>query len=221
MKMNRKGFTLIELLIVVAIIGILAAIAIPNFLEAQVRAKVAKAQSEMRNMAVSLETYRIDHNAYASPTTSGAGGILVADPGTPGELMVAAGNTTVDSTLGDLGQALSTPIAYSGSIPLDPFRKEDAKTYYTGTAKGRYRYATNFLSCWIMSSFGPDQAETGVSETNFPNLTSGTAGAAAANCDLQRMLDSSPSDQTGGGDGVLYDSTNGTTSLGDVIKTGP
>ena len=59
---GRKGFTLIELLIVVAIIGILAAIAIPNFLEAQTRSKVARCKSEIRNLAVNLETYYIGHN---------------------------------------------------------------------------------------------------------------------------------------------------------------
>jgi len=61
---RSKGFTLIELLIVVAIIGILAAIAIPNFLQAQTRAKVARAQSDLRNIGVAMEVYYTDHNAY-------------------------------------------------------------------------------------------------------------------------------------------------------------
>ena len=61
---GKHGFTLIELLIVVAIIGILAAIAIPNFLEAQVRAKVARCQSDMRTLATGLEAYYVDFDSY-------------------------------------------------------------------------------------------------------------------------------------------------------------
>lgn len=61
---SRLGFTLIELLIVVAIIGILAAIAIPNFLEAQTRAKVARAESDERTLATAIEMYYVDNHDY-------------------------------------------------------------------------------------------------------------------------------------------------------------
>ncbi|MBM3336032.1 prepilin-type N-terminal cleavage/methylation domain-containing protein, partial [Candidatus Sumerlaeota bacterium] len=60
----RKGFTLIELLIVVAIIAILAAIAVPNFLEAQTRSKVTRAMADMRTLAVAVEAYSIDNTEY-------------------------------------------------------------------------------------------------------------------------------------------------------------
>jgi len=59
---ESRAFTLIELLIVVAIIAILAAIAVPNFLEAQTRAKVARVTADMRTMTTAVELYRIDNN---------------------------------------------------------------------------------------------------------------------------------------------------------------
>ena len=64
---NKKflmGFTLIELLIVVAIIAILAAIAIPNYLMAQTRAKVSRVMAEERTIATAMETYIVDNNSY-------------------------------------------------------------------------------------------------------------------------------------------------------------
>lgn len=62
---RKNAFTLIELLIVVAIIGILAAIAVPNFLNAQMRAKLAKVQGDFSAIGTAQEMYHLDHNNYA------------------------------------------------------------------------------------------------------------------------------------------------------------
>ena len=61
MRRAQSGFTLIELLIVVAIIAILALIAVPNFLEAQTRAKVSRGKADLRSLAVAVEAYRVDN----------------------------------------------------------------------------------------------------------------------------------------------------------------
>ena len=61
-RKSTHGFTLIELLVVVAIVAILAAIAVPNFLEAQVRSKVSRVKADMRTVATALESYAIDNN---------------------------------------------------------------------------------------------------------------------------------------------------------------
>ena len=60
--MRKHGFTLIELLIVIAIIAILALIAIPNFLEAQTRAKVSRVKADMRTLGGACEAYTVDWN---------------------------------------------------------------------------------------------------------------------------------------------------------------
>ena len=64
---NNYAFTLIELLIVVAIIGILAAIAVPNFVNAMTRAKVARVQSELKSLSSAIEMYNLDNNNYPWP----------------------------------------------------------------------------------------------------------------------------------------------------------
>jgi type IV pilus assembly protein PilA len=66
MKMNKKGFTLIELLIVVAIIAILAAIAIPQFSAYRIRGYNAAADSDLRNIKIALEAFFTDNQVYAS-----------------------------------------------------------------------------------------------------------------------------------------------------------
>jgi type II secretion system protein G len=69
MRRNAKGFTLIELLIVVAIIGIIAAIAIPNLLNAIDRGKQKRTMADLRSIGTAIEEYSIDNNFYPSATS--------------------------------------------------------------------------------------------------------------------------------------------------------
>jgi len=105
-KRKISGFTLIELLIVVAIIAILAAIAVPNFLEAQMRSKVAACWSDMRTTAVALESYMVDTNKY--PMTSEPASVYPNSPF----------NQIGGGSFAYAGR-ISTPIAYITRPPID------------------------------------------------------------------------------------------------------
>ena len=67
---NAKGFTLIELLIVVVIIGILAAIAIPKFANTKDKAFLVSMKSDLRNIVTAQETYFADNTTYTTSTTA-------------------------------------------------------------------------------------------------------------------------------------------------------
>ncbi len=98
-KPHRNAFTLIELLIVVAIIAVLAAIAVPNFLEAQIRAKVGRAVADLRTLAMAVETYRLDSGSLPGGWREG---LKVYD--LEGRLSV-----------------LTTPVSYMAALPRDVF----------------------------------------------------------------------------------------------------
>ena len=81
MRTNRRGFTLIELLIVVVIIGILAAIAIPKFANTKEKAYLAAMKSDLRNLATTQETYASENNGNygdeAAVKFSGSAGVVL------------------------------------------------------------------------------------------------------------------------------------------------
>lgn len=105
MRRSTSAFTLIELLIVVAIIGILAAIAVPNFLNAQTRATISRCMADIKAIANALEMYHSDRNNYPE----------------------GRGNWAIFGL-----NKLTTPIAYIATVPQDPFAPKDNSLRATG-----------------------------------------------------------------------------------------
>lgn len=216
---KSKGFTLIELLIVVAIIAILAAIAVPNFLEAQIRAKVARVKSDHRSLATALESYYVDHGAYP-PNSDGPAGY---DP-------TAAGYLNSHGYI--VMTRLSTPIAYIANALLpDPFpsryelagsggaiygylniQSDDftASTVIEATSLTRAQKDQLYSLGWAMTSPGPDRItrvqEIAIETSGNPKDTDGSHFIAWI-------------EEFGGGAPPVYDPTNGTISQGDIART--
>jgi type IV pilus assembly protein PilA len=100
----RKGFTLIELLIVVVIIGILAAIAIPKFANTKEKAYLASMKSDLRNMATTQEAYFADYQVYVSGSANNTAGSTAAING----FVPSAGVTLVATATGGTGWSART-----------------------------------------------------------------------------------------------------------------
>ncbi|NUP89468.1 MAG: prepilin-type N-terminal cleavage/methylation domain-containing protein [Candidatus Sumerlaeia bacterium] len=200
--MRQRGFTLIELLIVVAIIAILAAIAVPNFLEAQTRAKVSRAKADIRSMATAIEAYYVDYNAYP-----------------------------IDGHRAGDGQAfwyvpthISSPVAYITTADLvDPFRTtQEANAArltdtpdgnnFTDAAYRRFRYI-NYIYTYSVSLglpalgapyievYGPWRLNSAGPDRSYGPTVLTAVGSSSASLN------------------IVYDPTNGTISRGDIMRS--
>lgn len=243
---KTKGFTLIELLIVVAIIAILAAIAVPNFLEAQTRAKVARVKSDQRSLATAIESYFVDHGTY--PVNSNG----------------PAGNSALNANNFRMLVPLSTPIAYiSNALLPDPFPSRYAPE---GSGGDVYGYVSAIdttaeaviYDCLFVNgdtTTGAAAVFAGATATagfgaSLNSLTKGEAdqlfslGWAVGSQGPDRVNRRNEIVIAAGGDPsspgltlgaasfvvelqewastapVIYDPTNGTISAGDIIRTG-
>jgi prepilin-type N-terminal cleavage/methylation domain-containing protein len=147
------AFTLIELLIVVAIIAILAAIAVPNFLEAQARAKVSSAKNGLRLIQTALMAYWVDWNyqllrdSNDSDTPADHRGLdFTKETGQTPDVFVIA---PLEFYTFRAFRPLTTPVAYITSVPIDPFSKIMPFAYDTREVNNKIHYS-------IVASMGPD-----------------------------------------------------------------
>jgi general secretion pathway protein G len=200
MTKNRhrsRAFTLIELLIVVAIIAILAAIAVPNFLEAQIRSKVSRVKSDLRTISTGIESYTVDNHKAMYDGESGS---------------------MHHGWMSSFAR-MTTPVSYLTSVPSDPFQDpamkvaecETGTTFfidYPSMNKHSYDYGTFY---WETGN-GTDTAKSEVWNRAF-----GVSRWKIGSCGPDKQFQPSPDLYYGFGND--YDPTNGTISEGDVYRS--
>ena len=217
MRGFARAFTLIELLIVVAIIAILAAIAVPNFLEAQVRSKVARVRADQRTMATAIESYAVDNNTHPLRRDKWN------DPEAPSRQAYPVFREKIFSpTQPDARTGLhtiTTPIAYLSSLPRDIFNRPaaalatpdnqllDAMEYWDVEQVDAWLAVLNGKlergrgKGYMLVSVGPDQYmgvafPSGAPGNNPPELPSTLFTAR-----------------------IFYDPTNGSVSVGNIYRS--
>jgi prepilin-type N-terminal cleavage/methylation domain-containing protein len=188
---RSAAFTLIELLIVVAIIAILAAIAVPNFLEAQVRSKVTRCKSDLRALATALESYAVDYTQYPPYGRVSEDGAAIEYPATVNNML---------DKMCFAGPCLTTPVAYVTAIFADPFMDKGSEP----AVLKQYEYLN------LRQHVG-----------NFPQpLPQAWMEQLLPAWGQWRMVGAGPDGDRGVDikNNIVYDPSNGTRSDGDVVR---
>jgi type II secretion system protein G len=198
--MQKKGFTLIELLIVVAIIAILAAIAVPNFIEAQTRSKISRVKADMRTLATAMESYVVDNNDIPNRNRGVDTGFFDIQPVTP----------SLPASMLYRPAQLTTPISYISSFPIDPFNSLVFRGF-TGVNAGN-------VSSWYTCSsikLGPFPDVLLPNHQAWADWPGGRFYYILCSCGPDGQWDTTTDTRT-----FYYDPTNGTTSRGDIYYYG-
>jgi prepilin-type N-terminal cleavage/methylation domain-containing protein len=228
----KRAFTLIELLMVVAIIAVLAAIAVPNFLEAKIRTSISRVASDHRTLATGIEAYHTDHKQYPPSATAGQGfagatHVMVLRnptgrgnvnfnlPGLGDEERAQLGSIWSFAARGATAVAqLTTPVAYITSLTPDPFMDtKGATSGYFATRGG-----------WVLWSPGPDMDQATGTNTGTNVIARIVTPHVAGPSTVETLYDVSipqPSwhwRATSNGIAITFDATNGSISRGDLIR---
>ncbi len=212
---SRHGFTLIELLIVIAIILILISIALPNFLEAQARARLARVKGDLRSLVTAVEAFRTER------------GVLLIDFWDDGTTeskerwikkfgQVGKNPQNPYTRFEECYYPLTSPAKYISQVPIDLFNKPNKQVGLSAGETGLgYIYFDNdplFPKTYDygINRFYPGDALQISSQTK--PLSEGEYGMLSVGPDGFLGTDSN-----GNNRGMAYNPTNGTYSLGDMV----